>query len=288
MFSRFFIISILSLFSLTSYAGTEGHGGDHYAIEFMILGKSIVRSLEVNPISGVDIAIFRQTVNATKVESKENLTIGDGLVKDAFNYPDKKLIELSRASWNQLGTKWREKTMLVFHEYLGIMNLDRNYEISSKLDHKSVISYPESLKFYITNVAGFCDYRGACPTQTGTGDKTYQVKLIEHNPEMPRIGEVTLYDPFWNKHKNTDVGRFWARLIITEEIPGVKYTMEVQFGAVPNYQNSQQDLFGHEVFFTFYYPTGFESVDFRGAPILVGSSNEERMYVQNLKVRLLP
>lgn len=128
------LIVLMSFLASTAFAGIkDGGGGSGVAAEFVELAHDLEKRLESKSIPGVDVEAFRKAVNETKVITKRNLKLR-GATVDAINYPGLKLIEVSVTRWNKLTkTPW-VKLQIVFHEYLGILQIDdSNYQISRQI-----------------------------------------------------------------------------------------------------------------------------------------------------------
>ena len=112
-----------------------GNGGDDYSIEFIGTAYEVLETLLYYPIKEVSPDKFLTAIRETKVNSKSRLYKG-GYEVDALNYPklNPPKIELSRSGWDRLDQKPIRKMLLVFHEYLGIMEVaDDNYQLTQKL-----------------------------------------------------------------------------------------------------------------------------------------------------------
>ena len=116
--------------SVSALAGNElGNGGDHYAQEFISLGRAIVskQNADRDPLLP-SASELSQVVEETQVTTKDSLLLREVEV-DAINYPEQKKIEVSRARWQKYSAV--EKAALVLHEYLGVANIeDSKYQIS--------------------------------------------------------------------------------------------------------------------------------------------------------------
>lgn len=115
----------------SAFAGNElGNGGDSFAQEFVAIGQKIAERLKNDPDPQVSSITFLEAVENAAVSTKAKLELR-GVEVDAINYPESKRVEINRSRWKEYGI--REKTSLVFHEYLGIAGIDdSNYEISGK------------------------------------------------------------------------------------------------------------------------------------------------------------
>ncbi|MCO5143828.1 MAG: hypothetical protein M9962_12125 [Oligoflexia bacterium] len=120
--------------------GNHGGGGSAYEVAFISIGRSLVDELQkVNPdkVAGVPLLQLRQVIDESMVDASFDLLYrGSRKNKkrvDALNYPKKKKIVLSIPAWNKLET-FEQKENLVLHEYLGLMNLEKdNYDLSQKM-----------------------------------------------------------------------------------------------------------------------------------------------------------
>ncbi len=130
-------LAVAALAIPSSHASWEtGNGGDEAALEFVSLGNQIAKESRVfyqGILSEAETDRIREAALTTKVESTTSPLKIDGAVKDAINYPDKKLIRISRQRWQKM-LKRESRLRIVFHEYLSIAGIDdSHYLISSKL-----------------------------------------------------------------------------------------------------------------------------------------------------------
>lgn len=123
--------AFLLLLAMNAWAGNEhGNGGDSYSLEFVTLGRKMVREIRQNPDPRIPESALVVAVEVTDVVTKDKLELR-GAEVDAINYPAQKRIELNRSRWKEYSEK--QKTALVLHEYLGVIGVDDSrYEISGK------------------------------------------------------------------------------------------------------------------------------------------------------------
>lgn len=128
---KWLMAALMVLSTGSSFAGNElGNGGDSFAQEFVAIGQKIAERLKNDPDPEVSALTFLEAVEEASVSSKDRLELR-GAEVDAINYPESKRVEINRSRWKEYGI--REKTSLVFHEYLGIAGVDdSNYEVSGK------------------------------------------------------------------------------------------------------------------------------------------------------------
>jgi hypothetical protein len=132
------LLSFVLVLASPALAGNESGGGDGYAAEFILTAKTaleLAKKLEPVELSPVNIDTFTGSIQNTKVHSEEKLFL-EGNEVDAINYPNRKLIEISRVRWEVLRTESQTvpRFNLVIHEYLGIMGIDdAQYKVSQKL-----------------------------------------------------------------------------------------------------------------------------------------------------------
>jgi hypothetical protein len=118
-------------------AGQEGHGGDSYAAQFVAIADQLVNELGGLPVDeryGVNPVRLATTIDTTQVDSTDQALYLDGGTRlvDAINYPDQRLIMISRPSWDEMSFVRRQ--LLVLHEYCSLLSLDdANYQISAKV-----------------------------------------------------------------------------------------------------------------------------------------------------------
>lgn len=129
--------------------GNEGgHGGDTYAEEFFTLGQGISESLfKVKDFFGKQTNVtaneFANAVNKEVriVSSDKEDVVLNGAEVEAINFPELKVILISRDFWRQKTLP--QKIKLVLHEYFGILGIERdNYKESTQ---RSILSLVQSL-----------------------------------------------------------------------------------------------------------------------------------------------
>lgn len=141
--------------SANSVSGGIATGGGSFAEQdFAKSGWQKYYRMQRMRISPDDLAELEKTIKMTKPIETEKELIFQGQVKNALNFrngvvsceylycPDPKqkyvkfnspVIVFNSISWK--GSKANEKPGLAFHEYMGILNADRNnYEISARLE----------------------------------------------------------------------------------------------------------------------------------------------------------
>lgn len=133
----FAIPSLLLLVGHQAQAGREtGNGGDAIALEFKAAAIQVYTAINAGQTPAfpeVNMRDFQRALDETGLVVVDQVFI-KGVEKDAANFPDKKLIEISRTRWLSVSSRYDRKLALVFHEYLGIMGIaDSDYAISSRL-----------------------------------------------------------------------------------------------------------------------------------------------------------
>lgn len=115
--------------------GNDGpNGGDAYGSEFSSIGFEILKEAKESGIKSFNRESFEQALNEVIIYSDEGDYIAvRGQPVDALNFPRDKKILLNRARWRQMVLK--NKIRLVFHEYLGIIDGERNvYKVSKEMN----------------------------------------------------------------------------------------------------------------------------------------------------------
>lgn len=111
-----------------------GNGGNQYIFEADSLVKKIISALKANADQFPEVSAEDFAKEAPKVGLFfVNGVPGDeGRILDAANFPREKAILINVKNWRALNGP--KKTALLFHEYLGIMGIEReNTHISSRL-----------------------------------------------------------------------------------------------------------------------------------------------------------
>jgi hypothetical protein len=132
------VMVLFQFMPTNAIAGNESGGGDGYAAEFVLTAKTaleLAKKLDPSDLLPVNIDTLTGAIANTSVHSEEKLVF-EGNEVDAINYPDKKLIKISRVRWTDLRTESQTfpRFYLVIHEYLGIMGIDDSqYSVSQRL-----------------------------------------------------------------------------------------------------------------------------------------------------------
>lgn len=104
------------------------NAGDDVAGEFVVIANQVVETMKrIDGVQGMNAAEysklrdqFASAVRETKVESRERVYDSSG-ERSAVNYPDRKVILVSRTHWTVEPTEPGRRLRLVIHEYLGIL-----------------------------------------------------------------------------------------------------------------------------------------------------------------------
>lgn len=128
-FKNLMLIVILGnpLSCFSDGGSSVGHGGDAVAMEFTSYAYACVDLIAKLPLeqrSGIDPKTLYNTIQGITVRTEEHVYL-DGEV-DAYNQDNK--IVVSRTRW--AADSQKQRLAITLHEYLGILNLDRKYEIS--------------------------------------------------------------------------------------------------------------------------------------------------------------
>ncbi len=129
--------TFLTLFTLSApvfAGGWVSGGGDARVLEFVSYGYRALEILE-RPGSAlsaqlrrrIDIKEFSRALQSTTIEVGSDLAV-NGVPKQAVNYPAQRRIVFDTGAWQKLDRT--QKASLAFHEYLGLLWLDANYELS--------------------------------------------------------------------------------------------------------------------------------------------------------------
>ncbi|MDD0851640.1 hypothetical protein HBN50_00980 [Halobacteriovorax sp. GB3] len=115
--------------------GNDGpNGGDSYGSEFASIGFELAKSLTKLENNIIDANAFLKATEEVVVYSDEGKYVKvNGQLVDALNFPKDKKILISRKRWREMTIS--QKIRLVFHEYLGIIDNERNvYKTSIKFN----------------------------------------------------------------------------------------------------------------------------------------------------------
>jgi len=125
-----------------------GNGGDSVAMEFYAIGSAFVKALTVDPATAtkfpeVNASAFSRAIEDTIVRGTDEILRDQlGNEKTAINYREngKAYVKVHRSEYDALPTLLRQR--LVFHEYLGVLGLEKSddYHISNRLEF--VLSRP--------------------------------------------------------------------------------------------------------------------------------------------------
>lgn len=136
------VILFITFFFISSFAfaGWEnGNAGDTYAAEFILTARDLHLRLKLLPqseLGTLDLEKFLGTILGTTVRTQDKVIYADGHEVEAINYPQQKLILLSRSYWRENRSTGRTMARFVFvlHEYLGLMKIDDSqYRLSERL-----------------------------------------------------------------------------------------------------------------------------------------------------------
>jgi hypothetical protein len=117
-----------------------GNAGDFHVTQFRQIAIELHRSLVKKYPAGltpIDLDAFEKKLDAEVVFVEAEILV-KGRPKVAANIPSAKVIIVNRNLWKDEDDP-RMKLMIVFHEYLGLMDLDLNNEISSYFLTNSVL-----------------------------------------------------------------------------------------------------------------------------------------------------
>ncbi len=117
-----------------------GSAGQGLAGEFVQVGYELVEILMANPIAGISTQDLFHAVQTTSIVAVKNLKLR-GEPRDAANFakatPPR--IEFDEDFWKK--AKRHIRVLVVFHEYLGIMEInDRGYQVSRRIDRANLCS----------------------------------------------------------------------------------------------------------------------------------------------------
>lgn len=118
-----------------------GNGGDGYAVEFVAMGKSLLKhwdEIQVEAAIGMKKEDFERALKSTQTHSTTETLWVDGYEVDAKNYPFCTPVEaaadrgrkcgvilLNRGRWDGLKSDLVKRAALVLHEYLGVLGLNK-------------------------------------------------------------------------------------------------------------------------------------------------------------------
>jgi hypothetical protein len=131
----FFFALLFSATSAFGFGNSEGNGGDAYVLEFTGIAQKVAALLDARS-KELDVKVtgksLLKALGNTTILSVDEVLYLNGIPKDALNYPDEKLIVISRPRWKSIPEL--QKPWIVMHEILGVMRVpDKNYEITSQL-----------------------------------------------------------------------------------------------------------------------------------------------------------
>ncbi|HVK62424.1 MAG TPA: hypothetical protein VM432_12780 [Bdellovibrionales bacterium] len=161
-------------------AGHEsGNGGDAVASEFIITAVDLVDRIRDVGETRVRFGALLNAIATTEVHSVDDaLSLENGLVVDALNFPKRKLILVNRARWQSLDSSSQlvARLVLVLHEYLGIMGIpDRQYRVSRTIVQAMDLSNYKATWSGIHNPTHFASLRFQ-------GKKTRYSSNLEFDP----------------------------------------------------------------------------------------------------------
>lgn len=180
-----------------------GGGGDNTVFEFREMARTLFGHLigQSKEVFGVDADVLAKTYADVKVESVETACIRLDAnpcdprdVRDAVNFPDLKLIRVSRGRWAQIKTDQRSAHRLVLHEYMGILGVERDTDEQStrvieRLDQNASIMRGQSAHLgfngqweLIAQAPGYCPKQITISSMQGWAVNPYDFMVMLAEP----------------------------------------------------------------------------------------------------------
>lgn len=248
----FLLISLIPAHVIAGQGNEIGHGGDPYAYEFSSIGREIANEL-VKRSPAIFVVVnasdFLKTVEEVLIVSDEaetvklmrkrvvnGIQIEELVPVDAINYPSLKKILLNRKHWRE--ATFSQKLLLVLHEYLGILGVERdNYNTSYEMSSILEAVFTSVMK----NPAPALNYFGYCIAPQPLG---IQTKICERQYAHVYEAEVRAAEQALQKCTSEHPGSK-CEIISTELVPKTSQTAlgyrycEITVVARPVVQNSK-------------------------------------------------
>ncbi len=207
---------IVEALLLRSNGFGPGNGGNQYIFEADSIARDIVQILEENPdqFSEVNISKFKRLLKETGLFFVSELPDEDLRELEGMNFSNDRIILIKSSAWESLNVT--QKRRLLFHEYLGVMGLEKNNAyISNRINTIEFHSIAkeeiniEDLKWIYTsknseNLAlsirlkldGTGQYISREGSRTVTWKKENSRILISLDSKLSTIGYPVLQNPF--------------------------------------------------------------------------------------------
>ncbi len=175
-----------------------GNAGDAYLAEFLFSGRDILQRLEILAASGLpvmtvlEIAKIRAVMQTTVVVSEERVYV-NGMERDAVNYPERKLIKVSRTRWKSLrqSEETKARLTLVLHEFLWMSGVDdTNFQKSGQVIN--VLNVPNYSPAIWLNVPGLAFAVAECTGRMNDGTFVTVQVSTKGVTKSPDRGEVKI------------------------------------------------------------------------------------------------
>lgn len=152
-----------------------GNGGNEFIFEVDSIAKKIIKVLEENPalFPEVNVDDFKKITRTTAIFFIKDLPQEDIRYLDAIHFSQQQVIAIKIDHWQTLNAE--EKRKLIFHEYLGVMGLEKeNAHISNRLeDSEGLINSFATDNEFLSNVANIQWYY----SRSSTDADAYFIKL---------------------------------------------------------------------------------------------------------------
>jgi hypothetical protein len=172
-----------------------GNAGDAYSAEFLFSSRDVLQRLEILAASGLPVmetAKLRNVMQTTVVVSEERIYV-NGLERDAVNYPERKLIKISRSRWKTLrqSEETRARLTLVLHEFLWMSGVDdTNFQKSGQVIN--VLNIPNYSPAIWLNVPGLAFAVAECTGRMSEGTFVTVRVSTKGVTKSPNHGEVKI------------------------------------------------------------------------------------------------
>jgi len=183
-------------FSTPAYAGWEvGNAGDSYSAEFLYSARDVLQRLEILAMSGMPVmptTKLREVMQTTVVVSEERVFL-NGLEREAVNFPDKKLIKISRTRWKELrrSEETKARLKLALHEFLWMSGVDdTNFQKSEPIIE--ILNVPNYSPTIWLSTPGLAFAVAECTGRLGDGTFVTVQLATKGATKSPDRGEVRI------------------------------------------------------------------------------------------------
>jgi len=195
MIAALFLFGLKTMDNAKATGWDGGNAGDAFSAEFLFSGRDILQRLEILAASGMPImetAKLRAAMQTAVVVSEDRVYV-NGMERDAVNYPERKLIKISRTRWKTLrqSEETKARLTLVLHEFLWMSGVDdTNFQKSGQvINVLNISNYSPAIWL---NVPGLAFAAVECTGRMNDGTFVTVLVATKGVTKSPDRGEVKI------------------------------------------------------------------------------------------------